>query len=153
QAKVQMDLLLDVVVEPQYKERGFMGAGMRMQVALEPNWLEATWQLYIGVQSPLEPKECVNLLTKRGMLDMKLGSSDRVDNIFRDAQAGIKFSHSPRPPQSLPSPAGQVYFIVNRDVNDAEWQHVQKSLGFALRLNENFVAGNIQGQRVLSVKH
>jgi type VI secretion system protein ImpJ len=153
QAKAQMDLLLDVVVEPQYKERGFVGAGMRMQAALEPSWLESTWQMYIGVHSPLEPNECVRLLTKPGLLDMKLGSSDRVDNIFRQAQAGVKFTHAPRPPQSLPSPAGQVYFQVNRDTGDDEWQHVQKSLNLALRMNENFIAGNIQGQRVLNVKY
>jgi type VI secretion system protein ImpJ len=153
QVKSAIDLLLDVLVEPQYKERGFLGAGMRMQVALEPNWLEAAWQMYIGVQSPLEPNECVRLLTKAGLLDMKLGSSDRVDNVFRQAQAGLKFTHAPRPPQSLPSPAGQVYFQVNRDTNDDEWQHVQKSLNLALRMNENFIAGSIQGQRLLSVKY
>lgn len=153
QAKGEIDLLLDLLVEPQYKERGFLGAGMRMQVALEPAWLETAWQMYIGVQSPLEVNECLRLLTKAGLLDMKLGSSDRVDNIFRQAQAGLKFTHSPRPPQSLPSPAGQVYFQVVRDPQDVEWQHVQKSLNLALRMNETFIAGSIQGQRLLSVKY
>jgi len=95
----------------------------------------------------------VRLLTKPGHLDMKVGSSDRVDSIFRQAQAGLKFAHSPRPPQALPSPYGQVYFQVNRDPHDVEWQHVQKSLSLALRLNETFVAGNIQGQRVISIKN
>lgn len=153
QAKSHMDLLLDLLVEPQFKERGFLGAGMRMQVALEPNWLEAAWQMYIGVQSPLEPNECVRLLTKAGLLDMKLGSSDRVDDMFRQAQAGLKFTHAPRPPQSLPSPAGQVYFQVNRDPQDSEWQNIQRSLNLALRMNETFIAGSIQGQRLLSVKY
>lgn len=153
QAKSEMDLLLDLLVEPQYKERGFLGAGLRMQVALEPGWLETAWQMYIGVQSPLESNECVRLLTKPGLLDMKLGSSDRVDNLFRNAQAGLRFTHASAPPQSLPSPAGQVYFQVSRDTADAEWQHMQKSLNLALRMNENFIAGSIQGQRLLSVKY
>ena len=30
--------------------------------------------------------------------------------------------------------------------------HVQKSLTLAIRLNENLIAGNIQGQRVLTIK-
>ncbi len=38
--KQQIDALLDIVVEPQYKERPFIGAGLRMQVALESTWLE-----------------------------------------------------------------------------------------------------------------
>jgi type VI secretion system protein ImpJ len=153
QAKAEIDLLLDVLVEPQYKERAFLGAGMRMQVSLEPAWLEPTWQIYIGVQSTLDVKECAQLLTKAGQLDMKLGSSDRVDDIFRNASAGLRYTHTPQPPQSLPTPAGQVYFQVARATQDAEWQHVQRSLSLAVRLNENFIAGNIQGQRVLSVKH
>jgi hypothetical protein len=33
-----------------------------------------------------------------------------------------------------------------------EWQNVQKSLTLAIRLNENYIAGNIQGQRVLTIK-
>ena len=97
-AKQHIDALLDIFVEPDYKERPFIGAGLRMQVALEPAWLESVWQIYIGVQSTLEPDECVRLLTKPGQLDMKVGSSERVDTIFRMGLAGLQFDHSPRPP-------------------------------------------------------
>jgi hypothetical protein len=65
--------------------------------ALEPAWLETAWQLYVGVQTPLEAKHSVELLMKH--LDMKLGSSDRVDDIFRQGSAGLKFVHEPQPPQ------------------------------------------------------
>ena len=34
--------------------RPFEGAGKRMQVALEPAWLEAHWQMYVGVKTPVE---------------------------------------------------------------------------------------------------
>ena len=54
QLKQHIDAQLDILVEPEYKERPFIGAGLRMQVALEPAWLEPTWQLYIGVQSSVE---------------------------------------------------------------------------------------------------
>src|SRR5262249_24018339 len=50
-AKRHLDDLLDAFVEPAYKERAFVGAGLRMQVALEPLWLEPGWHLFIGVES------------------------------------------------------------------------------------------------------
>ncbi len=50
--KQHIDSLLNILIEPEYKERPFIGAGLRMQVALEPAWLESVWQMYVGVQSP-----------------------------------------------------------------------------------------------------
>jgi type VI secretion system protein ImpJ len=144
---------LDIFVEPEYQERAFVGAGMRMQVSLEPAWLEASWHLYLGVRSPLERDECVGLLTKAGQLDMKIGSSDRVDTIYRQGAAGLRFAHNPHPPRALPMPPGQAYFQVLREASDAEWQQVRKSLTLAIRLNENLIAGNIEGQRTLTIRH
>jgi type VI secretion system protein ImpJ len=150
--KQYLDALLDIFVEPEYKERPFIGAGLRMQVALEPSWLESAWQLYVGVQSPLEAEECIRLLTKPGQLDMKIGSSDRVDTIFRMGQAGLRVVHTPRPPRALPALPGQIYFQIQREAAGGEWPHVQRSLTLAIRLNETLVAGNIQGQRVLTIR-
>jgi type VI secretion system protein ImpJ len=149
--KQLLDALLDVFVEPAYKERAFVGAGLRMQVALEPMWLESTWQMFIGVESPLEAEECVRLLTRPGQLDLKIGSSDRVDAIFRAGQAGLRFTHSPQRPAALPQRPGLTYFQINPQASQAEWLNVQRSLTLALRLNENRIAGNIQGQRVLTI--
>jgi type VI secretion system protein ImpJ len=150
--KQLIDALLDNLLEPEYKERPFIGAGMRMQVSLEPAWVEAAWQMYIGVQGPLDTEETIRLLTQPGLLDMKIGSSDRVDTIFRLGQAGLRFEYCARPPRALPVQPGLLYFQVNRDSKQSEWQNVQKSLTVALRLNENRIVGNIQGQRVLSIK-
>lgn len=150
--KQYIDALLDIFVEPDYKERPFIGAGLRMQVTLEPAWLESVWQIYIGVQSTLEPDECVRLLTKPGQLDMKVGSSERVDTIFRMGLAGLQFDHSQNPPRALPTPPGLIYFQVRRESQLVEWQNVHKTLTLAIRLNENLITGNIQGQRVLSIR-
>src|SRR5262249_1652274 len=60
-------------------------------------------------------------------------------------------AHRPQPPHVLPSQPGLVYFQIRRESTSAEWQNVQRSLTLALRLNENRIAGNIQGQRVLTV--
>jgi type VI secretion system protein ImpJ len=150
--KQLIDALLDKLLEPEYKERPFIGAGLRMQVALEHAWAEGGWQMFIGVQGPADPEETIRLLTVPGLLDMKIGSSERVDTIFRLGQAGLRFDHCPRPPRALPAHSGLVYFQVNRDSRQGEWQNVQKSLTLALRLNENRIVGNIAGQRTLTVK-
>jgi type VI secretion system protein ImpJ len=136
----------------EYVEQPFIGAGMRMQVSLQPAWLEPAWLVFVGVKSPLNTEECVRLLTRSGQLDMKIGSSDRVDEIYRLGQAGLRFAHTPKPPNALPSPAGLTYFRISREASLEEWQNVQRSLTLAIRLNENRIAGNIQGQRVLTIR-
>jgi type VI secretion system protein ImpJ len=123
-----------------------------MQVALEPVWLEPSWQMYVGVQSSLGADECIRLMTVPGQFDMKIGSSGRVDAIFRLGRAGLRFEFQPNPPRTLPAHPGLIYFLIRREAQDEEWQNVQRSLTLALRLNENFIAGNIQGQRTLTIK-
>lgn len=148
--KQHIDALLDIVVEPEYKERSFIGAGLRMQVALEPTWLESGHQMYVGVLSSMPPEECQRLLSSG--LDMKIGSSDRVDEIFRLGQAGLRFAYTNHPPRALPSQPGLLYFRVDRDCEADQWDAVEHSLSLAVRLNENLIVSNIQGQRTLTIK-
>lgn len=150
--KRQIDDLLNVFVEPEYKIRAFVGAGMRMEVALEPAWVTTGWQLFIGVESPLDADAVIRLLTRPGQLDVKIGSGERVDTIFRMGQAGLRFLPVNRPPRVLPAKQGLYYFQVNRDAQELEWQNVQRSLTLAIRLNENLILGNIQGQEVLTIQ-
>ncbi|MFL5342363.1 MAG: type VI secretion system baseplate subunit TssK [Gemmataceae bacterium] len=148
--KQYLDGLGDELKEPTYKERPFVGAGLRMQVSLEPSWLEPAWQMFVGVNSQLEPADCVKLLA-RG-LDMKIGSSETVDEIFRLGQAGLRFTYEPTPPRALPAAQGLIYFQIDRHAKPEEWANVQRSLSLAVRLNEKLIAGNIQGQKTLAVK-
>jgi len=83
---------------------------------------------------------------------MKISSSDRVDDIFKRGSAGLRFAHCQRPPRALPSVPGLVYFQVDRASQQEEWANAQKSLTLAIRLNEHRIAGDIQGQRVLTIK-
>ena len=115
-----------------------------------PSWLEPAFQMFVGVQSQLEAPECVKLLT-RG-LDMKIGSSESVDEIFRLGGAGLRFAYDPTPPRALPSAQGLFYFQIDRAAKAEEWANVQRTLTVAVRLNEKLVQGNIQGQRILTVK-
>jgi type VI secretion system protein ImpJ len=149
QIKKFLDGFLDRIVEPGFEQRPFEGVGLRMQVGLEPKWMEAAWQMFVGVKSPLPAQECVDMLTK-GQLDMKIGSSERVEKIFQLGQAGLRFTYTTTPPRTLPNTPGLIYFQVSRD--SEEWNNVRNSLSLAVRLNENRIAGNIQGQRVLTVR-
>jgi type VI secretion system protein ImpJ len=152
QVKQHIHDLLNTIEPPKYHERPFVGAGLRMQVSLEPAWLELGSQILVGVQSPLSTEECVRLLTKSGQLEMKIGSSDRVDEIYRLGQAGLKFAYIRDPPGGLPVAQGLTYLQVSRESQLEEWQNVLRSLTLAIRLNENRIAGNIQGQQVLKIK-
>jgi type VI secretion system protein ImpJ len=147
-----IDALLAKAIEPQYQERPFLGTGLRMQVSMEPAWIEPSWDVFIGVQSPLDQEEVARLLTEPGRLDMKIGSSDRADVIYRQGQAGLLFARCTHPPRALPSQTTLTYFQVSRASPHNEWQHVQRTLTLALRLNEHLIAGNIQGQRILKIQ-
>jgi type VI secretion system protein ImpJ len=148
--KAYLDALLDILPEPEYKERAFVGMGLRLQVAVEATWLDPAWELFIGVRSEMDPDEVLRLLTVPGQLDMKVGSGDRVDAIFQLGQAGLRFESCPKP-GVLPDLAGQRYFRVSRQP-EKEWAQVLRSLTVAVRINETRVVGGLQGQRSVTVK-
>ena len=146
--KRHLDFLLDGITPPSYEQRPFIGAGLRMQVALEPKWINTGYQMYVGVKSRL-PEEELKRLLERGGLDMKIGSSEKVDEIFKRGAIGLRFQHKPTPPRALPVVQGLIYFEVSRDTD--EWQNVKNSLTLAIRLNERRFASPPEGQRVLTI--
>jgi type VI secretion system protein ImpJ len=85
---------------------------------------------------------------------MKVGSSDRVESIYRMGDLGLKFSHVPGPslPQALPRDKGLTYFEINREQQQSEWQYVERSLTLAIRFNESKVVGNIDGQELINLR-
>jgi type VI secretion system protein ImpJ len=149
--KHHLDHLLSIVPEPDYQERPFIGAGLRMQVSLERAWLDETARMFIGVHCTLDPEEVVRLM-KPGALDMKVGSSERVEAIFRMGETGLKFAPAPNPPPALPRDPGLTYFQVSRDQADEEWKRVERSLTLAIRLNEELVTGSIDRQQLLHLR-
>jgi type VI secretion system protein ImpJ len=135
-----------------YEERPFKGAGLRMQVPLEPKWLEPGWQVFVGVQSGLPAQECIGLLTKPGKMDMKIGSSQRVDDIFLHGLQGLRFAHAPTPPRALPAVGNLVYLQVDRQSQQQEWQEVRNSMTLAIRFNQNLILGDIQDKREVRIQ-
>ena len=133
-----------------YQERPFIGEGLRMKVRIEPTSLAPAWQLFVGVESPLPTADLVPLLTTR--LNMKIGSIERVDEIFQRGLRGLAVGYNPKPPRALPESRTLTYFQINRDTSPEEWQNVQNSLQLAIRLNERLIAGSIDGQNVVTIR-
>ncbi|MFO0812372.1 MAG: type VI secretion system baseplate subunit TssK [Gemmatales bacterium] len=152
-ARQQLDMLMDFIEEPSFQERPFVGMGLRMQISIEPSWLEASaWQLFLGVRSSLSQEECVRILTRPERLGMKIGSADRVETIFTRGQEGLRFTHAPNPPRDLPPGKALTFFEIDRMATLPEWQAVQSSLTLAIRLREGDIMGSIDGQRELSIR-
>lgn len=152
--KRHLDELLDKIEEPTWVKRPFVGVAQRLEVEkqLLREWLEPGWQMFIGAQSTLAAQRCVELLSQRGKLDMKIGSADRVDDIFRYGSSGLHFVHVPTPPGALRALTGVVFFQVDRQSQQEEWQSVLRSLTLAIRLNAEHFEGNIQGQQTLRLR-
>jgi type VI secretion system protein ImpJ len=151
QLKNYLDDLLSILPEPDYKELPFVGDGLQLKVELQRAWLDQNAELFIGVRSPLEPDRCVALM---GEIDMKVGSSDRIEKIYALGDIGLKLWHVPGPrlPQALPREQGLTYFQINREQQQTEWQHAERSLTLAIRFNETKIVGNIDRQEVVNLR-
>lgn len=150
--KQHLDELLNQVEDPAYDERPFVGSGKQMRVQLEPQWLESGWQMYVGVRSNVTQDECVRMLTRPERLGMKIGSSDRVEDIFTLGKEGMRFAHKPNPPRDLPSAPNLTYFEVSRESGTSEWAHVQKMKTLAVRIQDKEAVGGIDGQREVTIR-
>ena len=148
--RIIIEELLNLVVEPEYKERSFVGAGLRMQVSLDPSWVEKGWHMFIGVQGSVPVDQISQILTKPGFLDMKIASSDRVDMIFRSGRAGLQCISANKVPRILPSRFA--YFQIHADASNEEWSDVCKTLALAFRLNEKKISSPIQDQKIIKIQ-
>ncbi len=148
-ARRLVDGVLDAVVEPEYSERAFVGAGQRVQVALEPGWLEAGQRLFVAVTSSLPTEQTRQLVERR--LDMKIGAGSAVDELYRLGRAGLRFGFRSEPPRCLPLRPGRVFFGLDPSESAEQWEAVQRGLSLAVRFNENLIAGDVQGKRAIDV--
>lgn len=141
--------LLNLGEEPKqsYIKRQFVGAGLQMQVRLEREWLEPSWSFYIGVESRLKSSEVERLLSEQ-KLDMKVGSADEVDTIYRYARTGARISRMPDPPRDFPQ-ANWTYWRIDR--TSEAWMDVEKTLNLGIRFNDRQVEGEIDGQHRVEI--
>ena len=130
-----------------YVKRPFVGAGLQMQVRLDREWLGPTWAFYIGVESRLAFHEIDRLLMRD--LDLKVGSSEEVDTIYRRRRAGVRLTAEPEPPRDFPG-TNWTYWKVDRG-SDA-WEAVEHTLNLGIRFNEKQVVGQIDGEQKVQMK-
>jgi type VI secretion system protein ImpJ len=153
--KNYLNELIDIAPEPDYEARDFVGRGLRMKVEIQPEWLSRNVPMYIGVTSPLRPEECALQLERLGM---KVSSLERVEDIYRRRDIGLQFSQVPLSslPAALPRDAGPslllTYFQINRELQQAEWEHVRSSGTLAIRFKEDDVVGEIDGKTEVTVR-
>lgn len=141
-----IQLGLDTIAPAAFEKRYFERNGERLQVSLEPGWLSNTRTLFLGVETELADEECEQLLHA---MDMKLGSTSRVEQIFKQALRGLKLVPVVRAPRALPAGSGIVYYQIERD--QVFWRDVADTSSIAIRMN--LARATFQGDRILSVAH
>jgi type VI secretion system protein ImpJ len=149
--KKQIELLIDAVRDYEYEQRWFIGAGLGMQITLEPKWLNADWQWYVGVfKGEITEQECREVLSP-GQLDWKLGSSRQVEILFKHRAEGLHLIPLERAPRALPPSRDWIYFEVSR--GNAAWKDVYETQTLAMRLKDTLIENRdmLQGQRKMIV--
>jgi type VI secretion system protein ImpJ len=139
-----IQLGLDTIAPSAFEKRYFERNGERLQVSLEPGWMSKDRTLYLGVETELSDDECEQLLRS---MDIKLGSTARVEQIFKQALRGLKLVPIARPPRALPAGAGIVYYQIERD--QVFWRDVADTCSMAVRMN--MTKGAFQSDRILAV--
>jgi type VI secretion system protein ImpJ len=148
--KRHLDHLLEMMgADDKYYSREFAGHGLQMRVEMDEPWLAPGWQLFVGVASNLASGEVIALLTS-GQMNMKIASSDRVEEVFAAGRRGMVFRHQPQPPKVLPQTARDTYFSV--EPTEDEWPFVQKTRRLAIRLNERLLDGGLEGKREVVIR-
>ena len=141
------------ISESSAERRPFLGAGLGMQVSLEPTWFHSNWEWCIGVQKgDLTAQECRELLDTQ--LDWKLGSSRQVENIFLRRAHGLKLVPLDRPIHALPVKQDWIYYEVVQDESPGSaWLDVAETQTLAMRLKDALILNKdrLQGEKEMVV--
>lgn len=150
--KVRIEAAVNAVRDYEFQQRYFLGAGLGMQVSLEPRWFHSDWQWFIGVRKgELTVAELRDVLSP-GQLDWKLGSSRQVEVLFTHRAEGLDLSLVDRPIRALPAGQEWVYYEIARRDSPA-WRDVQETQTLAMRLRDSLILNldQLQGERHLAV--
>jgi type VI secretion system protein ImpJ len=146
--------LITEVQEYKFERRDFIGAGRGLEVALNQQWMGREWEWYIGVQyQQINAQECRELLLP-GRLDWKLGSSEKVDWMFKYRVPGLeKQLEETTAPRALPKGDNWLFYRVQR--GGAIWDELQSQDAptLAVRFTKDLIANldSLQGQKDLQI--
>lgn len=140
-------LLEETEQEAEPIKRPFVGSGLQLQVKLDREWLGPGWTFYLGVDSTLGFDRIVSLMIG-GHLDMKVGSTRRVDQIFRNAWEGVELIAEREAPRVLPGKTW-TYWRVKQD--STAWKDVEETLNLGVRIPDRQIRGRIEGLEQIRV--
>jgi type VI secretion system protein ImpJ len=151
--KERIVALLDTIKDYEYEMEKFVGVGEGMQVTLQPKWLQADWQWYVGVLHPnLNDAECREIMAP-GQLDWKLGSQRKVGEYFTRGIPGLRLNPADKTPRALPIDRHWSYYEVSRD-NEA-WSDVHATQSLAMRFKIALIRNKNEliGKHLIIVSH
>ena len=148
--KKLLDQLLNMIgADRKFQQRPFAGHGLQMRVDMDEPWMAPGWQMFVGVESNLNSNEVIGLLTS-GQMNMKIASTDRVEDVYALGHRGMVFRYEAQPPRVLPITKKDTYFSIERSPD--EWPFVQRTRRLAIRLNERLLDGDLQNKRDVLIR-
>lgn len=142
----------DEGAEPTYEQRFFEGHGRGMSVAIVAKWLTEDWDWFVGVKATeVSREECRAWIETPGNLDWKLGSRERIDELWERRAPGLKLAPVASPPRILPSQEGWFYYEIDRA--SPTFNDVRSRMSLAMRFAEKYIQNlnDLQGKRDLVI--
>lgn len=150
-----VEAMLARVAVLEFEQRYFVGIGTAtLSAAVEPKWLQADWQCYVGVlRGDMSEEICHRLLTGDSHLDWKLGSTEEVDRLFRMGVPGLELFPVERPPRALPARSGWLYYRIGTE--NPAWRSVQATQSMGIRLRDSSILNpdELAGRRRVEVAY
>ncbi len=150
--KQQISILIHRIQDYAYDREDFYGVENRMQVRLKEKWLGPEWSWYVGINYGSSTEEQCRRLLSPNQLDWKMGSADKVEEIYRLRKAGLVLDFQPTPPRALPVRGRWLFYQVGR--SGERWKEVVASHTLAMRFSDTLVRNlaELPGQTKLVVQ-
>ncbi|TWU45181.1 hypothetical protein Q31b_03520 [Novipirellula aureliae] len=144
--------LITEVQEYKYERRDFIGAGRGLEVSLSPKWLSRNWEWFIGIQHTQINAQQIRELLLPGRLDWKLGSSEKVDWMYKYRVPGLAIEETPAP-RALPQGDNWIFYAVKRSGPIWDQLQSQDAPTLAARFTESLIENldSLQGQKDLHI--
>lgn len=126
----------------------FIGSLDRMEVSLDPEWLQEGYEFFVGIRSDFASDD-LDLLISESHLDWKLGTARLISQIYSNAEAGLSLQRVQGRHASLPHLTDVTYFRIQTE--GPYWQQIIQAPTLALKVNHRFVEGDFVGKNTINV--
>lgn len=149
EAKVRIEALIGALRPYEHDVRYFEGRGQRMQVSIEPSWLRDQWKWYVGIHyDRITETDCQQIFS-RGQVDMVLGTTERVETLFRQQLPGLELNLVKQVPRALQTQSNWLFYEIVQ--SGVAWDELLSARTLALMLRSNIIRNldRLEGQRQL----